>query len=110
MLKAINGWLRYRAAKKEQEAIDARNAERRALCAEYAIITDQVRKGQILHRLAVMNGEADIRGAVARLGYEMDGICRRTEQVEMMRAALNPAFEHDHFPGDMKHFSREYCE
>lgn len=106
----IQQWVARQQKASEQRAIDARNAERRALCVEYA--NNKARRAAIVKRLAELSGEANIAAAAARIDAEMesasmDAVTKR--QAELMRVALNPAFEHDHFTADMKHFRKEYC-
>ena len=106
----IQKWVARQEVKAGQRKIDGRNAERRALCVEFA--NNVSRRAAIVARLAELSGEANIAAAAVRIDAEMqqssmDAVTQR--QVELMRVALNPAFEHDHFPRDIKHFRKEYC-
>lgn len=105
----IQKWVARQESKAEQRRIDARNAERRALCVEFA--NNKMRRADILKRLAELSGEANISATAARIGFELEGVNEAVvrHQVELMRHALNPAFEHDHFPGDLKNFRNDYC-
>lgn len=67
----IQQWSARQKVKAEQRRIDARNAERRALCVEYAY--NRERRTAILVRLAELSGEANISATAARIGFELDG-------------------------------------
>jgi hypothetical protein len=69
--------------------IEERNAERRALCAEYAV--NVVRRGEIVARLAELSGEANLAAAAERIGAEfredsLRQVMRR--QVELFRRGV----------------------
>lgn len=104
----IQGWLSRQQEKRERRAIGARNAERRALCVEYAFTEDAARRGEIVGRLVELNGEANLKGASERIAYELEGICRRV-QPDTIRSAPPAPLAHDHFQADIRHFRREYC-
>lgn len=59
--------------------VEARNAERRALCAEYA--QNEKRRGEIVARLAELSGEANKEAAASRICGEFRA---RAEQAMMV--------------------------
>lgn len=105
----IQNWLARHRQNSEQRAIDARNAERRHLCVEYANNSDPNRRGEIIARLAELSGEANLKATAERIGYELEGIDRRFPQADAARRALHPEASPSHFTSDLKHFRKEYC-
>lgn len=67
----IQKWVAQQKKASEQRKVDARNAERRALCVEYAY--NKRRRADIITRLAELSGEANLRAAEHRIGLELDG-------------------------------------
>lgn len=102
----IQGWLKRQEDKQEQRAVERRNAERRALCVEFS--RNKSRQGAIIARLAELSGEANLKAAADRIGYELEGICRRVH-ADSIRSIPPAPQAHDHFNADLKHFRKEYC-
>lgn len=105
----IQNWLARHRQNSEQRAIDARNAERRHLCVEYANNLDAARRGEIIARLAELSGEANLKATAERIGFELEGICRRTAQADVIRSVPPAPQAHDHFTTDLKHFRADFC-
>lgn len=77
----IQRWVARHQEKAEQRATEARNAERRALCVEFAY--NKQRRAAIIVRLVELSGEANKQAAAHRIGLELDGW--PVPQVELFR-------------------------